>query len=261
MSSFTVPPLPPLRLAIISSPRSGNTWLRHLLKTAYQLEERAAHTPEVLFEPVIPPRVVMQIHWLPDRQFCQRLEQEQIKTITLARHPLDLLLSILHFIHHEPTTVNWLEGAGQIDFSLVGKSPNSPEFINYATGDGAKALLAVSQHWWYQPNNIKIHYEALVKDTSFYFQQLLETIGQKPALSVAKTLELNQISKFKATPNHHAWQGKPGLWRYLLTASTALAIYEAHQAAFSTLGYYCTPDLALTPAIADERWQALRIAP
>jgi len=261
MYSSTVPSSPPLRLAIVSSPRSGNTWLRHLLKTAYGLEERAAHTPEVLFEPPLPDRLVMQIHWLPDRQFCQRLEQEQISIITLARHPLDLLLSILHFIHHEPTTVNWLEGAGKIDFSLVGKCPNSPEFINYATGDGAKALLAVTQHWWQHPHNLKIRYEDLVKDTCFYFQQMMTAIGQDPILSLEETLALNQIAKFKATPNHHAWQGKPGLWRSLLTATTARTIYEAHQGIFIAQGYHCIPDPDLTTAIATDRWQALRIAP
>ena len=34
-----------LRLAVLSTPRSGNTWLRHLLAASFGLEQQAVHNP------------------------------------------------------------------------------------------------------------------------------------------------------------------------------------------------------------------------
>src|SRR5437762_2987502 len=47
-----------LRLAVISTPRSGNTWLRGLLASIFGLEERAALTPDDVDWSALPERCV-----------------------------------------------------------------------------------------------------------------------------------------------------------------------------------------------------------
>ncbi len=251
----------PIKLAIISSPRSGNTWMRHLLKTAYDLEELAAHTPQELFSQEFPERLVAQIHWLPEKNFCHTLSMQGIKVITIARHPLDTLLSILHFIQHEPKVARWMDGAGKIDFSLAGKSPTSSEFLNYAIGNGAKALLDVTRQWWQLPETLCIRYEDMVINPHETLSQLFQSIEQYPILPIYKILELNTLARFQATPNHHGWQGRPGLWRELIPASTAMAIYEAHPDLFKTLGYVCDPDWNLSEVEATARWKEICVRP
>jgi hypothetical protein len=59
----------------------------------------------------------------------------------LARHPLDVLVSMLNFIRHEPLTARWLEGNAEIPKTLVGQAPTSENFLNYAMSWGAENLL------------------------------------------------------------------------------------------------------------------------
>ena len=250
-----------LRLGIVSTPRSGNTWLRHLLTAAYMLEERAAHLPDDVFALPLPHRLALQIHWMRDADFLDRIRRHKIQVITLARHPLDMLLSMLHFLQHEPETARWLDGAGNIDFSLVGHDPNSARFIDYATGPGARNLLQVTAQWWLEPESVKVRYEDLVADPVRQLQMISDFIGQAPVVDFETAVAQNQISKLKSTPNRHAWQGHPGLWRSLMTSATALAISEAHRDLFETLNYECDPDFDLAHEIASERWQSLRIPP
>ena len=249
----------PIKLAIISSPRSGNTWMRHLLKTAYDLEEIAVHTPQELFIQELPEQLVAQIHWLPEKTFCDSLTRQAIKVISIARHPLDTLLSIWHFIQHEPNTVLWLDGAGKIDLELAGKSPTSAEFLNYARGEGAKALLEVTEQWWQLPETLCVRYEDMVANPHQTLSQIFQFIEQEPILPIPEILQLNTLARFQATPNHHAWQGRPGLWRELIPASTAIAIYEAHCDLFKTLDYVCDPDWDLSDSEATMRWEEICI--
>ena len=52
-----------IRIAIVSTPRSGNMWLRRLLVVAYGLQETAAHTPADVDWEAVPERCVLQMHW------------------------------------------------------------------------------------------------------------------------------------------------------------------------------------------------------
>src|SRR6185295_14663912 len=100
-----------MRIAVVSTPRSGNSWLRRMLAESLQLEENAVHRPEDVDWPELPERAVLQIHWRPDRDFVSRLEQHAFRPVVIARHPLDTLISILAFSQHENSTKHWLDGA------------------------------------------------------------------------------------------------------------------------------------------------------
>src|SRR3712207_3137993 len=86
----------PTRRDIISSPRSGNTWLRGLLSWLFNLRERAAHTPDEIDWGGLPPRCVLQIHWNRVEPFVSRLDRHGFRVVVLARHPLDVLMSGLN---------------------------------------------------------------------------------------------------------------------------------------------------------------------
>ena len=107
---------PKVRAVIVSTPRSGNTWLRSLLANAYALEharneELWAHTPEGFPWSELPRRCVMQLHWEPDKAFQRLLRTQGVRPIAVARHPLDVLISILQLSQHSTETACWLRGA------------------------------------------------------------------------------------------------------------------------------------------------------
>lgn len=85
-----------LRLAVISTPRSGNTWVRASLARLYGLDEVAAHLPEEVDWDDFPRRCVIQIRWPPWPKFVARLERNQFRVVVMARHPLDVLMSWLN---------------------------------------------------------------------------------------------------------------------------------------------------------------------
>src|SRR5918993_5848391 len=89
--------LPPVKLAIFGTPRSGNTWFRSLLTTAFGLTDYAMHDPKGIPWDSLPSRVVVNLHATPDDFLRGRLRTLGIRPIVIARHPLDALISVLHF--------------------------------------------------------------------------------------------------------------------------------------------------------------------
>ena len=150
-----------MRVAILSTPRSGNTWLRHLLMKAYDAVGIVVFSPTEVDWSNLPQSCVLQIHWRRLPLFVQRLEYHGFRIVALARHPLDVLISILHFsLHH--STARWLEGEGGNESSILGAMPGSALFQEYATGPRAAALLDVTRQWWNAPGSYRIHFEDLV---------------------------------------------------------------------------------------------------
>lgn len=245
------------RIAIISSPRSGNSWLRILLSRLYGLEQFAVHTPQALDWGKLPRNAVLQLHWHCTPPFRAMLSEHDFKIVVLARHPLDVLLSILHFAPHEPETACWLDGEGGNEQAVYHMSPTSPAFLSYAEGPRAKALLSISREWWGVPGVIALRYEDLVHDTTGTLESIATGCGPMCA-SISEIVEDLALEKLKPTAkNQHFWKGQPGLWKTIFPAENALRIAKAHESSFSTFGYQCAPDLALTSEKAEENWARL----
>lgn len=242
-----------MRVAIISSPRSGNSWIRSVIRDALDLKEIAVHNyKQISF---IPDRCVLQIHWYREPNFQEFLKENRFKVITIARHPLDILISALHFMRFEPQTAHWLCGNCELPNNLLKYSPASDEFLLYALSFGSENLLSVTYQWWHDHDAIKLRYEDLVADTS---REIKGLAGQLNVLEedLSHSIDLNSFEKFRMMPNRHGWQGRAGLWRELIPTTHALEIYAHHQRVFEALGYAVEQN-TLTRKAADERWGSL----
>lgn len=247
-----------VRIAVISTPRSGNTWLRRLLVIGYGLDEVAVHSPQDV--PALPPsRVALQIHWDNAADLEPYLEEHQFRVVTIARHPFDVLMSILHFSQHEPETSRWLNR--DHTSRLVGANPTSPEFRAFASGPDARRLLSVTPHWWHRPGVTGVTYEDLVADTRPVMERVAANLGLEPASAAdaSAAVDAGSFAHFAAMPNHHGWQGSPGLWRSLITADLAAELAEVHQDALAVGGYDATGDPELRVADVIRRWDELRV--
>jgi hypothetical protein len=247
-----------LRLALLSTPRSGNNWLRELLGKLYQVPSHAAHNPEDVDWAGLPRDCIFAIHWQRVPSFVRLLQGQGFRVIVLARHPLDVLISILQFCWRSPTE-RWLEGEGGNERPLHGAMPRSAAFLDYATGPRAAALFRVSLDWWRFPGCLAVRYEDLVGDPDNTVAQLVGQIGRPPRLPIPEALAATSLPALRTLTGdrHHFWQGKVGLWKSLLTAPEARAVAEAHRGFFSELGYQCDPDPCLTPGQADRNWVEL----
>ena len=242
-----------MRIAIVSSPRSGNTWLRCLLRDSLELQEVAVHN--YLDADFIPERCVFQLHWYREPNFQRFLLEHQFQVITIARHPLDILISVLHFVRYEPETAKWLGGNCELPSLLRERSPASREFLEYALSFGSENLLSVTYQWWHDHSAIKVTFEDFVAAPALHFQRLAEQLGVSTG-RILDALAANSLDMFKALPNRHGWQGKPGLWRELIPFENAAAIFDRHHDIFEKLGYAIEPT-QLEFERAENNWRAL----
>jgi len=246
-----------VRIFLVSTPRSGNMWARRLLRALFELEERSAHTIDGVAWDDLPERCIVQLHTVRTNELETLLERHGFRVAVLARHPFDVLISILHFARHEPETAQWLGGAGGDESRILEAEPTSRAFVRYATSPRAKALLSVSPQWWNRAD-VRIRYEDMVADTRGELEHVIDALDEVPARSVDEVLaEVNFDRLQQEATNRHFWQGSSGTWQQLLTAPIARKLYDTHERVLETLGYMTLPDKETARA----RWTDLRIHP
>jgi Sulfotransferase domain len=231
-------------------------WLRRQLVALLDLEERSAHTPDEVGWETLPESCVLQLHWPRTRAFSRTLERHGFRVVVLSRHPLDVLISILHFSAHEPETARWLDGAYGDESSIVGVDPTSYVFWKYATSRRASALIDVSAQWW-KHGLVAVRYEDLVAAPERELQRIVDAVGVAPTRSpeaVTETVTFRSLRSEAA--NQHFWQGRPNHWRELLPEPVATELAEAHAHVLDSLGYDVEPDPSLSHGEAVDRWRA-----
>jgi hypothetical protein len=248
----------PLRIAVVSTPRTGNTWVRHLLGTAYRVPHLARHVMTDADWAALPSEVVVQIHWRADAAFMAKLGEHGFRVVTVARHPLDVLISILHFCIYESESEQWLLGAGGTEAEIYAAMPRSRAFVEYGKGPRAAELLSVTLDWWGRDGVIGARYEDCVRDTEAELLRFEAEFGPVRCGSRAEAVAACSLGRLrKAATNNHFWKGAPGLWRQLLPADEAREIAGARTDVFERLGYSCDPDPGLDPLTADRNWVRL----
>lgn len=243
-----------LRIAVISSPRSGNSWIRSVLAGSLGMQEIAVHNYLDIQEQ-LPDRCFLQIHWYREPNFQTWLAANKFRTLCVARHPLDILLSVMHYIRYEPDTAKWLGGNVDIPSQLLSASPASKAFLDYAIGDGAENLLSISYQWWRDARTHQLRYEDCVADPMGVLGREVELYGGQ-AENVAPWLQHLSIENMRATPNRHGWQGCAGLYKQLIPTLNAYKIYKRHKRLFDTLGYRIDPYL-LGVRKAEQNWSVM----
>jgi hypothetical protein len=241
----------PLRILILSTPRSGNTWCRRLLADALRLDQAAVHHPAELSSDELPSRVVIQLHW-PCHSDIRALVSAADAVVTLFRHPLDVLVSIVHFAQFSPLTALWLQGAGGNEEALVGANPNDRLVVEYARSDRFKNLLAISHQW--REHGIAVRYEDLVGNPVACLESVVSAIAAGGAELEVAVAANAFVHLHETDPIHHP-RGVPGGWRRFLTTATADALAAClGESYLRSSGYDARANPALDEVEATRRW-------
>jgi len=226
-----------------------------MLRSMYGLPDFAEHDPTNIPWDDLPPDAIVNLHATPTPALCERLAG--FRTVAIARHPLDTLISILHFAPFHSASDGWLLGQGGGEGAIRGATPVSPEFIEYATGPRAAALFSVSRLWWDMPGVIRVRYEDLVENTIGELSRIGEQL-QFPVVQSCKTVAeshaLDAMRGRHVSFRQHVWKGQPRHWRRFLPSDVAHRIAAAHPQSFAPLGFECDPDRALDADAADVNW-------
>jgi hypothetical protein len=212
-----------------------------VLADLYELEQFPVHDREEIDLADLPPRAVVQVHWHRTVDLVRDMEAAELCPVVIARHPLDVLVSIWHFAAHEPAVARWLKGEGGDEEGLLGVDPSSSDFLSYALGPRAAALLSVTSEWWSAPGTVKVRYEELVTDPGRALKDVMSRCGPT-SRELGGVLERHTIDRLRPTAqNNHFWKGQPGNWRAHVPMESARRIRAAHTAVFDALGYDLQP--------------------
>ncbi len=247
-----------IRIAVVGTPRSGNTWIRLLLAAAYRVPELALHRLTPADWATLPPQCILQIHANRTEEFARQLADHRFRVVTVARHPLDTLISILQFAVTDGGTHNWLEGRGGDESGIFACTPRSRCFVEYASSPRANALFSVTRDWWQAPGVVGVRYEEMVADPAGELGKLCDAIAPPRESDLISIAARHTVTRLRSRAgNGHFWQGRPGQWRELLPEAEASEIASAIPDAFSRYGYICNPDPTLTVSAADANWVRL----
>lgn len=252
-----------LRLAVVATPRSGNTWLRHLLTSLYDLDTIVIDRPEELGDD-LPERCIIQLHWPPEPNLLGLFRRHGVQPLTIYRHPCDVLISILHFCTTWPSTSLWCGGQGGDESSIVGCLPAGREFLEYATGPRARVLLQVSAAWHRDEHALSVSYEKLVDDPVGELKRLASHLHPASDDGVQAAVEKNSLGHLQSlVHNQHYWRGQPGAWKTLLPLETFQHTAAALNDIFVATGYSTQWDAGDEPpvaaAVSDRNWFAMEI--
>ncbi len=239
--------LPPRRVAVLGTPRTGNTWLGEMLAHVSGTSCLALHHPADIEWDALPDRLVLQLHWHPTVHLRRLLRRHHVDVVSIARHPLDVLLSVLQFAQREPNTGEWLHGEGGDERTLVGASPNDEAFLEWAEGPRAAALLSVTPQWWREADVLKVTYEGLVEAPEQVLTALSEGLFG-PAVDTSTKLEIVRRTAdaveakepqdiHAASGGVHVWRGRTGAWEEFLLSTSVERLVAAHTAVWTDLGY------------------------
>lgn len=245
------------RFFIVSTPRTGNVYMRRLLTGVLGLENNAAWTPGEVPWRRLPADFSLAMHWRHSREFENFLREQHFHVCVTARHPLDVLLSILHYAPTNDETNRWLEGEAGDERDLVaGTTPVDDAFVRYALSWRFAALLDVSVAWAARADAI-LRYAEFVAEPHRELTALLRQFGLTAVHDIDTVLQAHSPERTRAQTPGHYWQGSPNHWRRLIVPQLANAIRDMHPRAFSTFGFACDPDPNLTEAQARANWLAL----
>jgi FkbM family methyltransferase len=232
----TVRPPAPARLALIGTPRSGSSWVRSLLAETLHAEQLPVMHPADLDWAALPNRFVVQLAWERTRFLEHALREQGIAVVSVARHPLDVLVNFCAGAHDDDNLDSWLEGREGGEQGLRGAQPGDTAFLEWALSPRARLLLSLTPQWWSSPTTHRLHHEDFLAQPEREFAALLEACELEPMSDPSQTLASNPPARLR-TGGDHAWGGPGDLWRAALPAAAVDALMDAHREVIVALGY------------------------
>lgn len=237
----------PLRILIVSTPKTGNSWLEALLAEIYNLPEASALAHSLGFplpyefdrDPYdrLGDSWIMFRHLWPTRAWLDWIRERGVVLLTTVRHPGDVLVSARQFVK---------------DYSPAQKeNPNGYEMLRDGDAMGEHTLRFVREHF-YKDLNISIlwagagarvvRFEDQVADPVKAMTAITDAISPVPAGRILDSVLLCELKRLRANNPARAFlfrRGRTGDWRETLpkAISETFRSQPPYPAQFAALGY------------------------
>jgi FkbM family methyltransferase len=231
------PPASP-RLAIVGTPESGDEWISAVLADVLDAKELPVRHPADVDWAGLPDRFVIQLHWQRSRHLERMLTDHGVLVISPARHPLDVLLSILDRAQHKDSAGAWLGGAAGSEEQLRGSGPRDPAFLAWATSPRARLLLSLTPDWWTTPKTHRLRCEQLMADPNAELVAFLARSELEPVADLNAALKQHSTSTADPPPDDALTARTSSYtWQETLSAQYVDVLVATHREVFVSLGY------------------------
>jgi hypothetical protein len=161
-----------LKIVILSTPKTGNTWLRWLLHYTYRMFEIVELPLE--WAPGctddFPPRWVTHQHLFPSESLVRWLVESRIVVLTTIRHPADTFLSYFHYVKWHDTLLDPSAAILKQDGDRPGK--NALTYVNYSFPQMYTLSLV-----WARLGSHVVRYEDLLVDPLSQLREVTSKIA------------------------------------------------------------------------------------
>lgn len=236
------------RILIAATPKTGTTWLRHLLGTLYDVPV-VDLPPSPDFEAYVPPAGgwVIQSHLSRDSRISAWIRRHGVSIVTSSRHPGDVLVSMYHYVRslaQRPETVSIIQ-------------PHEQLLARAETIDAPEVTDFIRHHLFYYLNHTLswlgdrdaqwVRYEDLRHDPVRVIGELARGIGPVSRDKLERIVALNQIQvlrRWSDSGGIYFREGVAGGWRAQLSAEQVRLFTELqpYPTELAMMGYDMDPN-------------------
>jgi hypothetical protein len=241
----------PLKILIVSTPRTGNTWLKFCLSLIYDLPVVEFPTPKLWRSfPVdqydaLGSRWIAHQHFHPFEPVVQWVQDRGVLLITTTRHPADTLLSLYHYVQN-------FAGKAQIDLEtvrLLNPSDSSTkdetfcqEALQRYVHEKFFKALHFSIAWLQRDLSFGLRYEDLWNAPIDTLQALTDRLQPVAPRLIARAVDEASLEKMRKYAGNDAlffFRGGIGNWKATLPLNVAHMLngLPPYPAQFKWLGY------------------------
>lgn len=230
-----------LRILIVSTPKTGNTWVKYLLANMYNL-------------PIVPigmtfdadeisglgPRWITHQHYAALPEVIDCAQRNNVVLVTTIRHPCDALLSMFQFIRNcgDRLVFTDIDPAPLMarDGDVIGEHTAAYVRKGFATS------LDISLSWIRSVRSRVVRYEDLKRDPVSALERLTAVICPVSRDCIQRAIELCNIDRMRNLPGQDPrffGKGEVGGWRSELPQQIIDIFHhiEPYPSQFAALGY------------------------
>jgi hypothetical protein len=227
----------PQRILVVSTPKTGNTWLLNLLSAIYRLPKRDVGPAfcEAAYD-ALGPRWIAQQHVLPTSSLVEWAKANGAAFVTAIRHPGDVLVSLCHYALQYRVEAK-LQQALEHDGGEFGRQ------VAAYVRDDFFLPLNISISWIRSGLSHVVRYEDLWRDPATVLRKLTQALGAVPAEAIERAIlrcEFDLMREIAGDRDGHFFRkGRTGGWRSELPPAIIqiLAEEEPFPSQFAILGY------------------------
>jgi hypothetical protein len=233
-----------LKIVIVGTPKTGNTWVKHLLADIYGLPIVRLGTQ---FSPgevaSAGPRWIAHQHFLPTQNLVDWGLDNNVVFLSAVRHPGDVLVSLWHHVRNqrlprEADTADCSQGASMLLDGPAVMGEHTRRFVE----EGFHLYVNLSVAWMRRSLTSVVRYESLwdcpLETLRSLTSDIIPVSDDRLSLAIS-ACELAMMQSVLDPEKKFIRQGGVGAWRTALPEEIKhlLATLDPYPQQFAALGY------------------------